>query len=205
MNGSQLNVPKHWWGKILGGALGLPAGAFALVTKVHHAALDGVSAVEVMKTFCDPSAEGAQGELESPAASDPGVLGLFGQSLHSARERSRGVARLAGTSLRMLARPLQAPGRREPQRQETRPVPVTRFNARPSSSRTFGGCDLSLTDVQAIRSALLAGERGTDLAARFGINPSTISKIKAGRRWPPGPSRDTALRALAAWDEAATE
>ena len=29
MNGSQLNVPKHWWGKILGGALGLMKGGLS--------------------------------------------------------------------------------------------------------------------------------------------------------------------------------
>ncbi|GAF97292.1 unnamed protein product, partial [marine sediment metagenome] len=139
----------------LGGVAGLPAGAFALVTKVHHAALDGVSAVEVMRTFCDESAEVAvtEPDLEEPE-SEPSAATLLGRAWLHQLGRGVGVARLAARSLRMLAAPGGGSSRVESARTEAKPVPHTRFNERPSSSRVFGGCHFCLSEVQAIRDAV---------------------------------------------------
>ena len=52
----------------LDGIEGLPPGTFALMTKVHHAALDGVSAVEIMRTFCDASEETESSEPDDEEA-----------------------------------------------------------------------------------------------------------------------------------------
>ena len=42
---------------------------------------------------------------------------------------------------------------------------------------------LKEADVETIRKALARGERGRRLSERFGVSPSTISAIKAGRIW----------------------
>jgi len=138
----------------LGGIAGLHPGAFALVTKVHHAVLDGVSGVEVMRAFCDAGAqvldEGDRGALES----EPSSASLLGRAWLHQLGRGVAVARLAATSLRMLVRPRGVSSQPGPPTPEPKSVPHTRFNERPSSSRVFGGCHLRLSEVQAIRDAV---------------------------------------------------
>lgn len=140
----------------LDGIAGLPSGAFALVTKVHHALLDGVSAVEIMRAFCDASAEVAAAESvdEGPLESEPSAAGLLGRAWVHQLGRSVGAVKLAARSLQGLARSTGGSSSAEPIRAEPRPVPRTRFNERPSASRVFGGCCLDLSKVQAIRHAV---------------------------------------------------
>ncbi len=139
----------------LDGIAGLPTGAFALVTKVHHAALDGVSAVEVMRTFCDASAEVPVAEADGERLeSEPSAASMLGRAWLNQFGRGAAVARLGGTMLRMLARSRGGSSRPESQQPEAKPVPHTRFNGKPSSSRVFGGCHLRLAEVQAIRDAV---------------------------------------------------
>jgi len=136
----------------LGGIAGLPAGAFALVTKLHHAALDGVSAVEVMKTFCDSSAEAAEADPDfEETEPEPGAVSLLGRAWLNQLGRGVGVAQLAATSVRRLARPPRESSEPESTPLESKSVPHTPFNERPSSSRVFGGCHLRLSELQAIR------------------------------------------------------
>ncbi len=42
---------------------------------------------------------------------------------------------------------------------------------------------LKAKDVVAIREQLRAGRKGKDIAASFGVSPTTISSIKLGKRW----------------------
>lgn len=136
----------------LGGIAGLPAGTFALVTKVHHVVLDGVSGVEVMRAFCDASPEGGVAERDHEELEpEPSAASLLGRAWLNQLGRGAGVARLTATSLRMLARRQPASSQPESARPEPKPVPHTCFNERPSSSRVFGGCHLRLSEVQAIR------------------------------------------------------
>jgi WS/DGAT/MGAT family acyltransferase len=139
----------------LDGIEGLPPGAFALMTKVHHAALDGVSAVEIMRTFCDASEEVGMSEPDDEKQeSEPSAVRLLGRAWLNQLRRGVGVAKLAAASLERLARRQGESDDSESVRSESKPVPRTRFNARPSSSRVFGGCHLSLSEVQAIREAI---------------------------------------------------
>jgi WS/DGAT/MGAT family acyltransferase len=139
----------------LGGIAGLPAGAFGLVTKVHHAALDGVSAVEVMKTFCDSSAEAADADADNEQTEpEPSAVGLLGRAWLNQLGRGVGVVQLAATGLRMLGRPPRGSSEGDSEPHESTPVPHTPFNERPSASRVFGGCHLRLSELQAIREAV---------------------------------------------------
>jgi len=139
----------------VGGIAGLPAGAFALLTKVHHAALDGVSAVEVMRAFCDASAEIDRTQPgRAVPETEPSSARLLGRAWLSQLGRGVDVARLAATSLRMFARPRGESSRSESVPAGPKSVPHTRFNQRASSGRVFGGCHLSLSEVQAIRKSV---------------------------------------------------
>ena len=139
----------------LDGIEGLPPGTFALMTKVHHAALDGVSAVEIMRTFCDASEETELSEPDDEELeSEPNSVGLLGRAWLNQIGRGIGVAKLAATSLQRLARHQGGPVHSDSDSSDSKPVPRTRFNERPSSSRVFGGCHLSLSEVQAVRDAV---------------------------------------------------
>jgi diacylglycerol O-acyltransferase len=74
---------------------GLEGGRVALLTKVHHAVVDGVSGNEILTVLLDPSPEGREIEPpseEGPAGRKPGDLEMLG----------RGVAGLARQPLRAL-------------------------------------------------------------------------------------------------------
>jgi WS/DGAT/MGAT family acyltransferase len=140
----------------LDGVADLPSGAFALVTKVHHAVLDGVSGVEIMRAFCDASAEveATEPDGEMPPESEPTTGGLLLRAWLHQLDRGFVATRLATRSLQLLARSTGGSVSREPTRSVPKPVPRTRFNERPSQSRVFGGCHLDLSEVQEIRGAV---------------------------------------------------
>jgi WS/DGAT/MGAT family acyltransferase len=62
---------------------GMPDGNVALLTKVHHAVVDGVSGNEILSILLDPSPEGREIPLAEPAAPDrlPGQLEMLGRGL----------------------------------------------------------------------------------------------------------------------------
>ena len=138
---------------------GLPPNAFALVTKMHHAAVDGVSGMELMSVIHDQEPSPPQRRptspdqtLESPSTvwmvvrAAPGVVrhpwrilnvvaGL-GPSLVPALAR-----RALGNSARMDVGPSQK-------------TPVTRFNAPVGARRTVGGVCLDLADIKTIKNSV---------------------------------------------------
>jgi diacylglycerol O-acyltransferase len=62
---------------------GLPDGNVALLTKVHHSVVDGVSGNEILSILLDPSPEGRDIPLGEPAPPDrlPGQLEMLGRGL----------------------------------------------------------------------------------------------------------------------------
>jgi diacylglycerol O-acyltransferase len=75
---------------------GLEGGRVALLTKVHHSVVDGVSGSEILTVLLDPSPEGREieppDEQDGPAGRGPGDLEML----------ARGVAGLARQPLRAL-------------------------------------------------------------------------------------------------------
>jgi diacylglycerol O-acyltransferase len=157
---------------------GLPDGNVALLTKIHHAVVDGVSGNEILTLLLDPSPEGR----ELPPDTTPrgptrmpndlellgrGLLGLPRQPVRALRSipttlpnvtELPGVNALPGgpTVSRAVGRVRSAVTRRDPQVLEAtaaRP-PRTPFNGPISAHRRFAFGQLSLDAVRALKAAL---------------------------------------------------
>jgi WS/DGAT/MGAT family acyltransferase len=158
---------------------GLEGGRVAVFTKIHHAAVDGLSGAEILSVLLDPSAEGrdlpARRDGHVPAAA-PGQLemlgrGLVGLPLHqlsALRAVPRTLAHLdaipgvqdipgapaiARVTRRIgrIGRPARDGGMLEVPRAH---APRTVFNGPVSAHRRVAFASLSLTTVKEIKNAL---------------------------------------------------
>ncbi|RLA31021.1 MAG: wax ester/triacylglycerol synthase family O-acyltransferase [Gammaproteobacteria bacterium] len=132
---------------------GVPKGSFALLTKIHHAAIDGVSGAEMAAAIHDlsPDAEVDEPdykweperiptgiELLSKTAINTAAAPLkFGKLLYRSAPALAKV--VAGISSRQLKVPLR--------------VPRTRFNGKVSAHRVFDGRSFDLNEVKAIKNS----------------------------------------------------
>ena len=142
---------------------GLESGLSAVLTKIHHAVIDGMSGAEIMGVLLDLSPEGR--EIDAPATNDddgsaPGGLEMLGRGL-------LGVPRYPLRALRALPRtvpniedtPFAAlPGAGMLGRitggskgGNRFPAPKTTFNGRISPHRRFAFGRLSLDEVKRVK------------------------------------------------------
>jgi WS/DGAT/MGAT family acyltransferase len=135
----------------LDGLLGLPRGSFALLTKVHHAAIDLDAGPELTMLLHDTTATPPRPDPPEPwfPESPPGTLALLGRSmLHNAMSPMR-LARPLATLLARVApaaASLVHDALLDPQS-----MPVTRFNAVVSPHRVFETRRFPLVDFGRIR------------------------------------------------------
>lgn len=135
----------------LDGLLGLPRGSFALLTKIHHAAIDLEAGPELTMALHDTTAQPSEPEPPEPwfPESPPGTFALLKRSLmRSATSPSRLVrplgrlaARLAPAAADVLTEALH----------RVEPMPVLRFNAVVSPHRVFETRRFPLADFRRIR------------------------------------------------------
>jgi WS/DGAT/MGAT family acyltransferase len=152
---------------------GLEDGGVAVLTKMHHAAVDGVSGAEVMSILLDDTtgrdhepahtvvAESFPSEVEMFAR---GLVGLMSQPLRVMRagptalphlddvptiRHLPGVRAIARSS-RLIRRAIRNGGSTAPQGTDIT-APRTRFQARVSPHRRVAFGSLSLTEVKAIK------------------------------------------------------
>jgi diacylglycerol O-acyltransferase / wax synthase len=157
---------------------GLADGKVGMFTKVHHAAVDGVSGAEILSILLDQSPEGRQLDLgevprrvPAPTQFEMLVRGLVGvprqpwralQALPTTLVHAEalpgvnlipGLARLAWLSTRLLA---LLPGTPDGGVLKTEAVraPETRFNATISPHRRFAFASISLDQVREIKHAV---------------------------------------------------
>jgi WS/DGAT/MGAT family acyltransferase len=134
---------------------GVPPGSFALLQKTHHAAVDGVSGMEIMSALNDltPDAEPPQdvGDWKPEADPDPwsllaraGVNNLL-KPMHFARVLGRTMPGLGRMQDRLRRNELKAP---------PLGVPRTRFNGNVSAHRVVDTCFFPLAEMRAVKSAV---------------------------------------------------
>ena len=141
----------------LDGVEGAPPGSFAVMTKIHHAAIDGVSGAELATAIHDIEPEATVTPAEKPwiPERDPSMLEL---TLRAAANNVRSPFRLA----RMLTRNaaglstlFRSDPTQEVEDESDGDVPRTRFNGQVSSHRVIEGRTFSLQDIRDIRKRVL--------------------------------------------------
>jgi diacylglycerol O-acyltransferase len=159
---------------------GLADGHVAVMTKIHHSVIDGMSGAEIMGVLLDLSAEGRELPPEPPATMsfpdrDPGELemlarGVIGvpryatrvvRALPSTIPNIDDVAVLAqlpgaktlGRTTRQIARLVGGRSEQRVLERTNLTPPRTLFNGRVSPHRRFAFGQLSLDEVKAIKNA----------------------------------------------------
>jgi diacylglycerol O-acyltransferase / wax synthase len=149
---------------------GLESGHTAMLTKIHHALIDGISGAEIMGLLLDLEPEGR--ELATPGRwgdDDPppgelgmlarGLLGLPRYPLRALRSLPAAVPNIDETPFAALpgvstvGRLAKAVARRDGQAREKLVAPKTTFNGRVSAHRRFTFGQLPLDDVKAVKNA----------------------------------------------------
>ncbi len=133
---------------------GVPPGSFALVTKFHHAAIDGVSGAEIAMAFHDltADAEPAPPEREWIPDREPTGVELLGRSAVSNAAIPLKLGRLIYQSAPQLGKLVGGLAKRElstPNR-----APRTRFNENVSAHRVFDGRTFELDEIRAMKSVV---------------------------------------------------
>lgn len=135
---------------------GLPPGCFALVSKVHHAAIDGMSGVEMSAAVhdLDPSTVGVGRPDEWKPDDMPKVADLLARSYFNNLLQPMRVVETIGRSLPGMAKLGLQLGKGDVSLSGARPAPKTRFNGKVSAHRVWDAVPLPLKDVRAIKDAV---------------------------------------------------
>jgi len=138
---------------------GLPPGCFAIFTKMHHAAVDGATAIEIVRRMHD----GEAGDSSSPDGHDddgdaPPLAQAIGHGIGRAGRATRlslqTTLKMVGIVLDQVAQRLN-PAVHEGGRSNTMPsfprAPTTRFNHPISANRAVEAVGLPLDGIKRIR------------------------------------------------------
>jgi diacylglycerol O-acyltransferase / wax synthase len=155
-----LDMSKPLWEFIIVEGLdnieGIPKGCFALVAKVHHAAIDGLSGVEMSAAVHDlapiPVAQPALSDWQGEGNPPVGEL-LLRTWINSIRQPLRFATTLWNT-IPGVARLTKEVAGGDISLKGTRMAPKTLFNTKVSPHRVFDGAILPLADIRAIKDAL---------------------------------------------------
>ncbi|MBT4522917.1 MAG: wax ester/triacylglycerol synthase family O-acyltransferase [Halieaceae bacterium] len=137
----------------------LPRGSFAILTRLHHAAVDGTAAAELTWALHDLSPGGenpekkfaSPGETRSPSNIEMAARVWWNNTLSPlrlARPLSHALPAVGSKLLNIAARNLSP--RIEPQAASST-VPDSRFNRRVSPHRVFNTARFTLDDLKALR------------------------------------------------------
>ena len=130
---------------------GVPEGSFALISKVHHAAIDGVSGAELSAAVHDLSAAASVEAPDRPWLPDhlPTGLELLTRSALNTVKTPIRLARVVAWAAPSVAR-LTAAWLKNQARLNVN-VPRTRFNATVSPHRVFDGVCFNLEEIKSIK------------------------------------------------------
>jgi diacylglycerol O-acyltransferase / wax synthase len=153
----------------------LPKGRVAVLTKIHHSVIDGMSGAEIMGLLLDTSPEGRELPQRPPAGGEPlpgdaemlarGLLGLPRYPLRALRSLPSAMPNLeetplgtlpgAGAVSRLTSRVQRTVSRSDGNRVERGNLraPRTSFNGRISPHRRFAFGQLGLDEVKEVKNA----------------------------------------------------
>lgn len=135
---------------------GIPKGSFALMAKVHHAAIDGMSGVELSAAVHDIEPKAVETNVKSDwkPESDP-ALGemLFRTWLNSVKQPVQFAKTLANT-IPGVARLGKEIAGGDVSLKNTKMAPQTKLNGKVSSHRVWDGAVFQLADIRKIKDRL---------------------------------------------------
>ncbi|MDX1704034.1 MAG: wax ester/triacylglycerol synthase family O-acyltransferase, partial [Altererythrobacter ishigakiensis] len=144
---------------------GFPKGCFAFVTKVHHAAIDGMSGIDLMEAThtVSPSTAPPNQPDDWKPEKIPGAVELLGKSYVNAILNPLKQAQVAAQAVPGIASAVKGLVTREFKLSTDMVAPRTRFNRTISPHRVVEGRTFPLADMKAIR-ALLPDAKVNDVA-----------------------------------------
>lgn len=156
-----MDMSKPLWEFTVVGGLdnieGLPAGCFALISKVHHAAIDGMSGVDMTSAIHTLEADApppAPPETPWKPEKAPGLGELLVRTHLNNLAQPLNWLRTVSNSLPGFARLGEGLSKRELSLGNLKPAPRTRFNTKVGPHRAIDGALFSLGDVRAVRTAV---------------------------------------------------
>jgi len=161
LQSSMLSRDKPLWEMYV--VSGMSGNRSALITKVHHAMVDGVSGVDLLKIVLDMSPNPAPPPPPEKAVSHPrtdmttnfieGLLGSAEESMKSWNDFQKGLLNLTQTLLKEPSRPFsQSLGSLFPAM--AAPVSLLPFNRANSGEQHLGWNEFSFAEARAIRAAI---------------------------------------------------
>ncbi|GAB3378110.1 wax ester/triacylglycerol synthase family O-acyltransferase [Spongiibacter taiwanensis] len=127
-----------------------PDPCFALVTKIHHAAIDGTSAMRFFRALHENGATATtKPVVEAKVHEAPGRGALMGNATRNfALSPIKAIAKLLSQS-KSIAAGSEAP---QSNPRDTRsPVPLTRFNGEVGAEKSFSGVRFPLAEMKSLR------------------------------------------------------
>jgi diacylglycerol O-acyltransferase / wax synthase len=135
---------------------GIAKGSFAIVTKVHHSAIDGMSGIDLLEALhtLTPDASPPDKPDKWKAEEVPGAASLLARSwLHAVTNPAKQIKAMAGL-VPGLAKAAQGLVSKELSVSGDMLAPRSRFNAVISPNRVVEGRSFPLAEIKAIRAAV---------------------------------------------------
>ena len=132
----------------------LPKGSFAIMTKIHHVAIDGVSAAEMTEGLHDlePYPDTQPRRRRWRPESEPGTAELLTRALRNNLRTSLGTGRRIAGKLQQAV--TESVGGRQDEPWTAEPGPPTRFNQKISPHRVWDAVRFDLADFKAIKNVV---------------------------------------------------
>jgi WS/DGAT/MGAT family acyltransferase len=133
---------------------GLPANSFAIMLKVHHAAIDGVSAAEILTAIHSLTDEAEPPELADDWRGEgpPSPMRVWSRAYLNTLKRPVKLLETVGELVPKAIRASRSAAERHPQ--DKPPMVKTRFNTKISGYRVTDAIILNLATVKAIKNAV---------------------------------------------------
>lgn len=133
---------------------GYPPGCFALVSKMHHAAIDGASGVEIASAIHDTTPDYGAGLAPGEIKIDrePSYMELIWRSQINKIKTPARIFEVAKNTIPGLTKTLTGLARGKLKR--VTDIPRTRFNTNVSSHRAFDAVEFEFTDIKSIKDAV---------------------------------------------------
>ncbi len=135
---------------------GMPEGAYAIATKLHHAAVDGASIVRYFGSLMDIDNKGTPAvpldSFEAPRSPRPGLIDMATRAVWNTVRSPIGMTDAVMRSAPALYRWVQ--DALSSQREVSETVPDTRFNCNASPHKMFDATIFDLDELKSIRKAV---------------------------------------------------